>query len=170
MTRSKNISGFTLMELTVVIVITSTLLFFSIPMLRDIPLFSDPNGRTGDIVRLINDLKKRAVEKNLDFSMHIDTGSGFVWITDETMNDEKKREAKQNGKRLSSSITVLDIEYPGMMETSAGEYEIFFKKSGYSDFALIHIIENKKNLTLKIEPFLPNAQLWDRHIHFEDCI
>lgn len=158
------------MELTVVIIIISILMLFSVPMLRDIPLFSDPTGQTGDIARLINALKKRAVEKNLDFSMHIDTGSGFVWVTDETMDDEKKREAKQNGKRLSNSMTVLDVEYPGVMESSAGEYEISFKKSGYSDFALIHILDNKKNLTLKIEPFLSRVQLLDRYIHFENCI
>ena len=158
------------MELTVVIVIISILLLFSFPVLRDITLFSDSAGQTGDMVRLINDLKKRAVEKNLDFLMHLDTTSGLVWVTDEAMNNEKKRMAKQNSTRLSNSITVLDVEYPGIMETSSREYEISFKKSGYSDFALIHILENKKKLTLKIEPFLPQVQLLDTHIHFENCI
>lgn len=158
------------MELTVVIVILSILLLFSTPMLRDINLFSDPAGRTGDMVRLINDLKKRAVERNLDFLMHLDTGSGTVWVTDETMSDDGKIKARQNSTKLSNSIMVLDVEYPGMMGSSVREYEISFKKSGYSDFALIHILENKKNLTLKIEPFLPQVQILDTHIHFENCI
>ncbi len=158
------------MELTVVIVIISILLLFSFPVLRNITLFSDPAGQTGDMVRLINDLKKRAVEKNLDFFMHLDTSSGIVWVTDEAMNNETKRTAKQNSTRLSNSITVLDVETPGVTETSSREYEIAFKKNGYSDFALIHILENKKKLTLKIEPFLPQVQLLDKHIHFENCI
>ena len=159
-----------MMELTVVIVIISILLLFSFPVLRNIKLFSDPTGQTGDMIRLINDLKKRAVEKNLDFLMHLDTSSGLVWVTDETMNNGKKRTAKQNSTRLSNSITILDVETPGVMEASSREYEISFKKSGYSDFALIHILENKRNLTLKIEPFLPQVQLLDKHIHFENCI
>jgi hypothetical protein len=158
------------MELTVVIIIISILLLFSFPVLRDIRIFSDPAGQTGDMVRLINDLKQRAVQKNIDFFMHIDTGSGLIWVTDETMSDEKKTTAKQNGTRLSSNITILDVEYPGMVEASSREYEISFKKSGYSDFALIHISENRKNLTLKIEPFLSQVQLFDTHIHFENCI
>jgi prepilin-type N-terminal cleavage/methylation domain-containing protein len=168
LTKSNN--GFTLMELTVVIIIISILLLFSFPVLRDIRLFSDPAGQTGDIIRLIHDLKKRAVEKDLDFFMHLDTGSGLVWVTDETMDNEKKRTAKQNSKRLSSRITVQDVEYPGGVETSSREYEISFKKYGYSDFALIHITENRKNLTLKIEPFLSQVQFFDTHIHFENCL
>ncbi len=158
------------MELTVVIIIISILLLFSFPILRNIPLFSNPEGQTGDMVRLINDLKKRAVEKNLDFILHLDTGAGLVWVTDESMTGETKRAAKQNGTRLSRDITVLDVEYPGPSETSSQEYEISFKKADYSDFALIHIIENKKNMTLKIEPFLSEVQLLDKHIHFENCI
>ena len=78
------------MELTVVIIIISILLLFSFPMLRDISLFSDPPGHTGDLVRLTQDLKKRAVERHMDFYMHLDTGAGTVWVTDETMNDAAK--------------------------------------------------------------------------------
>jgi prepilin-type N-terminal cleavage/methylation domain-containing protein len=168
--RSGIAAGFTLMELTVVIIIISLLLLFSFPMLRNISLFSNPQGRTGDLVRLTQDLKKRAVEHHKDFYMHLDTGSGTVWVTDETMNEDAKLSAKQNGTQFSNNISIQGVETPGVTETSAREYEIAFKKEGYSDFALIHMIENKKRLTLKIEPFFTQIQLLDTHIHFEDCL
>ena len=158
------------MELTVVIIIISILLLFSFPLLRDISLFSDSPGRTGDLVRLARDLKKRAVERNIDFSMHLDTGAGTVWVTDETMNEEAKVSAKQNSTKFSGTMSVLDVETPGVKETFGREYEISFKKTGYSDFALIHILENKKKLTLKIEPFLSQVQIFDTDIHFENCL
>ncbi len=158
------------MELTVVIIIISILLLFSFPMLRNISLFSDPPGRTGDLVRLTQDLKKRAIEHHKDFYMHLDTGSGTVWVTDETMNEAAKLSAKQNGTQLSNDLSIQGVETPGGTETSVREYEIAFKKEGYSDFALIHMIENKKRMTLKIEPFLTQVQLFDTHIHFEDCL
>jgi len=158
------------MELTVVIIIISLLLLFSFPILRDIPLFSDSPGHTGDLVRLVQDLKNRAVERHRDFYMHLDTGAGTVWVTDETMNEAAKLSAKQNSTRLAGSLSIQGVEYPGMTETAVREYEIVFKKDGYSDFALIHMTENKKRLTLKIEPFLFRVQLFDTHIHFETCI
>jgi len=158
------------MELTVVIIIISILLLFSFPMLRNISLFSDPPGRTGDLVRLIQDLKKRAIEHHKDFYMHLDTGSETVWVTDETMNEAAKLSAKQNSTPLAGDLLIQGVETPGVTETAVREYEIAFKKEGYSDFALIHMIENKKRLTLKIEPFLTQVQLLDTHIHFEDCL
>lgn len=158
------------MELTVVIIIISLLLLFSFPLLRNISFFSDPPGRTGDLVRLIQDLKKRAIELHKDFYMHLDTGSGTLWVTDETMNEAVKLSAKQNSTLLAGDLSIQGVETPGGTKTAAREYEIAFKKEGYSDFALIHMIENKKRLTLKIEPFLTQVQLLDTHIHFEDCL
>lgn len=168
--KPSGLSGFTLVELTVVIVIISILLLFSTPLIRNLPLFSDAEGRTGDVIRLIQQLKKRSVEKNMDFFLHFDTGSNTLWITDETMGDDKKKEARQNSVRLSGYLSLVNVEFPDSPDTGSREYEIAFRKSGYTDFALIHIRDNKKNMTLKIEPFLPGVQLLDTHIHFENCI
>jgi len=170
LSKAKKISGFTLIELTVVISIISILLLFSFPLFRDLGLFSDSTGKVGDMVRLINDLKKRAVEKNVDFILHMDSGSGQVWVTDHAMEDEAKETAKEKATRLSDTITLLDVEFPGNKETGTREYQIRFNARGYSDFALIHIIEDDKNLTLKIEPFLSRVQLLDEHVYLEDCI
>jgi len=122
------------------------------------------------MVRLINDLKKRAVEKNADVILHMDSGSGQVWVTDAAMEDEGREAAKEKATQLSDKITLLDVEFPGNKETGAKEYQIRFKARGYSDFALIHIIEDEKNITLKIEPFLSQVQLLDGHVYLEDCI
>jgi len=170
LSKTKKIAGFTLIELTVVISIISILLLFSFPLFRDFGLFSDSTGQVGDIVRLINDLKKRAVEKNADVILHMDSGSGQVWVTDYAMEDEARQTAKQKATQLSDKITLLDVEFPGNRETGSREYQIRFKASGYSDFALIHIIEDEKNITLKIEPFLSQVQLLDEHVYLEDCI
>ncbi|MCD4736124.1 MAG: prepilin-type N-terminal cleavage/methylation domain-containing protein [Bacteroidales bacterium] len=170
MSNDKKISGFTLIELMVVISIVAILLLFSFPVFRDIGLFSDSASQVGNIVRLINDLKKRAVEANVDFILHMDLGSGMVWVTDDAMEDKAKEAAKEKGVRLSDGLTILDVEFPGIKETGPREYRIRFRKQGYSDFALIHIIEGENNITLKIEPFLSQVQFLDKHVYLEDCI
>jgi hypothetical protein len=139
-------------------------------LFRDIGLFSDSESQVGDIVRLIDDLKKRAVEKNVDFILHLDSGSGMVWVTDVTMKDEARKMAKEKGVLFSDGLTLLDVEFPGIKDTGAREYQIRFRSQGYSDFALIHIIEDEKNITLKIEPFLSHVLLLESHVYFEDCI
>jgi len=109
--KAKKISGFTLIELIVVISIIGTLLLFSFPLFSDLDLFSNSKGGVGDIVRLINDLKKRAVEQNIDFLLHIDRGSGMIWVTDDTMNDEAREAAEEKGVYFSEDIYVLDVEF-----------------------------------------------------------
>ncbi len=164
----KKTSGFTLIELMVVISIVATLLLFSLPVFRDIVLFYDASSQVGNVVRLINDLKKRAVKQNVDYQMHLDPGSGMVWVTNDDMDDAAKEAAKEKGVSFSDKIDIVDVEFPGIKET--GNIEIRFRKQGYSDFALIHLIQDEKNITLKIEPFLAQVQLLDKHVYLEDCI
>lgn len=170
LSKYKKISGFTLIELIVVISIISTLLVFSFPLFRGFHLFSSSSSQVGDIARLIDDLKIRAVQQNVDFLMHMETGSNTIWVTHEGMDDETKEMAKEKGVKVSSDFSILDVELPGIKQAGVGEYQIRFKKQGYSDFVLIHIIDDKNNFTIKVEPFLSKVQVLDRHIYLEDCI
>ncbi len=167
---ARKISGFTLIELIVVISIMALLLSFSFPVFRDIQLFSNASTQVGDIVRLIDDLKKRAVEQNTDFVLHVDTGSGTLWITHDAMDDEAKQAARQKGVPFSPDLTLSDIEFPGVETRGTLEYRIRFSRKGYSDFALIHMVENENNITLKVEPFLSRVQVLDTHVSLDDCI
>ncbi len=168
--KSKKISGFTLIELIVVISIVGTLLLFSFPLFSDLNLFSSSKGGEGDLVRLINDLKKRAVAQNIDFSLHMDRGSGMIWVADDTMDDEAREAAEEKGVHLFEDLSLLDVEFPGSKQENTLKYQIRFRSEGYSDFALIHLTKGEKKITLKIEPFLSQVQLIWRHIYFGDCI
>ncbi len=166
----RKITGFTLIELIVVISIVGALLLFSFPVFSNFNLFSDSKGSSGDIVRLINDLKKRAVEQDIDFFLHIDAGSAMLWVTNDAMDDKDRQVAEDKGVCFAQALSVLDVKFRNFGQSDESEYQIRFSKQGYSDFALIHITEDEKNITLKIEPFLFQVQLIDRHVYFDDCI
>lgn len=158
------------MELVVVIGIMSLLLMFSFPVFRDIPLFSDTGAGTGDLVRLMDDLKKRAVEADTDFLLHLEPESGRVWVTHEGIDEAKMQSARENGAELSGDLRVIGVEYPEFKDPGGREYLIRFNRRGYSDFAYIHVTEDRKKRTLKLEPFLPRVLILEDHAHFEDCI
>lgn len=170
MSKYQHISGFTLIELMVVMGIISSLLVFSLPVFRDLAVFSGGKNQVGDMARLIDDLKKRAVEQNAEMVLHMDTASNMVWVTGEHMDAAQIEAAKENGVQLSGDIRVSGVEYPEMTLTNFLEFQIRFSRHGYSDAAHIHIMENQKNITLKIAPFLSRVQIADGHVHFEDCL
>lgn len=132
LSKAAKISGFTLIELIVVVSIIAILLSFSFPVFRDIGLFSD------------------SASQNVDFILHLDSGSDMVWVTNDAMEDEEIETAKEKGVQFSDGLTLLDVKFPGIREAGTQEYQIRFRNQGYSDFALIHIIEDEKNITLKI--------------------
>ncbi len=158
------------MELVVVIGIMSLLLMFSFPAFRGNPLFSDTGAGTGDLVRLMDDLKKRAVEADADFFLHLEPESGRVWVTHEGMDEAEIQSARENGAGLSDNVRVVGVEYPEFKDDGAREYLIRFNRRGYSDFARILITDDQKKRTLKLEPFLPRVLILEDHVHFEDCI
>ena len=162
--------GFTLVELVVVLCILSGLVLFSLPVFQNMDLFSGSNTQVGQIARLANDLKTRAVEQNTDLIMHLETGAGRIWISSEAMDEDALEAARENGVVLSDGMEILDVEYPGIRNIGARKYTIRFRKQGYSDFALVHITSKGENLTLEIEPFLSRVELLDGHVFLEDCI
>jgi prepilin-type N-terminal cleavage/methylation domain-containing protein len=169
LSRATFINGFTMIELIVVISIITTLLVFSMPAFQRFSLVNDTSGQVADIIRLSNDLKKRAIEQDRDFSLHLDMLSSVVWVTHSDMDTETLAGAKEKGKVLSDQIEILDIEFPGKRESGAEDVVIRFYRAGYSDYAYIHIREGESDITLKIEPFLPEVQRTDTHVYLEDC-
>lgn len=122
-----------------------------------------------DIVHLMTDLKKRSIESNFNYLMHLDKDTRKIWVTHEGMDDQTKNQAKEKTIQISDKIIILNVEFPGIQETGNHEYKICFKKQGYSDSALIHIIDNKKKITLKIEPFLSEVQVINNFIYHKKC-
>lgn len=162
--------GFTLVELVVVISIISLLLVFSFPLFKDFSFFSNSKSQTGKMVRLINELKKKSIQNHVDYVLNIDSDSGTAWISNDSMADEANEGAKDNALTFSENFSILGVDFQGMKNSENKEHIIRFRKQGYSDFALIHILENGNNLTLKIEPFLSKVQILNGHATLDDCI
>ncbi len=175
LSKNRKISGFTLIELILIISIMSILLTFSLPLFQNFNLLSNSDN-VQILVNSINNLKKKAVEQHIDFFMNIDTGTSTIWVSNESMNEKEIEDARKKGYLIPENMIISEIKIPGIKERGIQEYQIRFNKKGYSDLAFIHIISNEKHITLKIQPFLSKVQLiygqvvYGQDVFLEECI
>lgn len=163
-------TGFTIIELVIVLVIAGILLFFALPTFQNVHFFSDPENALGKTIQLIDSLKRKAMTDGRDYVMHVDIAAGIIWVSDDAMDQETMKAAREKGIQFSGGTRLLDVEFPGAMALASDDIQIRFRRQGYSDMALIHLQEEENDVTLKIEPFLSRVELENRSVSFDQCM
>lgn len=163
-------TGFTIIELVIVLVIAGILLFFALPTFQNVHFFSDPDNALGKTIQLIDSLKRKAMTDGRDYVMHVDIAAGLIWVSDDAMDPETMKAAREKGIQFSGDTQLLDVEFPGAMPLASDDIRIRFRRQGYSDMALIHLQEEENDVTLKIEPFLSRVELENRSVSFDQCM
>jgi prepilin-type N-terminal cleavage/methylation domain-containing protein len=179
--RKTSISGFTLIELVIVLTIICLTLFFSVPVLKNIHIFSNSDNEIDKLLFLIGKLKNESVHENKNMTLHIDILEQQIWIVKEVTKaktefylEEEKENIVKKSSIILSQIRILSVEFTGekqfVCKNDQNEYQIRFNSNGYSDMALIHLRDKDDNdITIIIEPFLLKAGIEDKYISFEDC-
>ena len=162
-------SGFTLIELTVVIFLISMMLFLSIPKLHGNLLANENRKASLWILQRVQALKQRAVIDQKDYTLHIDMDSDRLWTSDKPMSEDTFDQEKKDEHVLPENLTIRDVEFIHSGRTSLGVADVSFYKEGYSDKAMIHLEDDDSQLlSLLIEPFLPRVKLYEEYITFEE--
>ncbi|UCD90532.1 MAG: type II secretion system protein [Desulfobacterales bacterium] len=162
-------SGFTLIELIVVISLFSIMLFFAIPRFQG-SVFQDNTKQVSRwIIFKVQTLKEKAVRDQLRYVLHINLDTNTLWTTHDAMSEEDRQAAQANGFRLPTDVNLLDVEYPDENKVLGGQADIHFYKKGYSDNAIIHV-ENSHNEqhSFIIEPFLTRVRMVQEYIELND--
>ncbi len=170
MTSAGRESGFSFVELVVVITLIAVLMSFSIPLFRDARLFSGKSENASGLALLIQSLKTRAVERDRDFFLHMDLHTGQVWVTDSTMDTSAREKARQEGISHGDGLRILSLEFPGGRGRDQNRHTLCFRRQGYSDRALIHLREKDEDITLGVRTFLTRVERFDRYVSYDDCI
>lgn len=151
-------------------------------MIKRIPLFSDDGSQAAGLAHLIDSLKIKAVDSQTDFILHIDASASQIRVTsqmdetpanqdnpDEEPDQENEDQPLHKPVALDAGTKILEVQFADDRKPQSLEYQIRFRKQGYSDFVYIHLTENDKNLTLAVAPFLPQTRILNRHVYFEKC-
>lgn len=167
-TNNRHPSGFTLMELMVVLALLTIMLAFSIPRLHKTFFLDDSKSSSRWIIAKIQALKETAVRTQKNQTLHFDLDTDHFWETDESMSAEDLETAAVETKPLPDGLKIADIEFPIRGKISSGRTDITFYKSGYSDKALIHTQDGETYVSYLIEPFLSEVTRYETYADFEN--
>jgi prepilin-type N-terminal cleavage/methylation domain-containing protein len=175
--KSKNsrrwfLSGYTLIELIVVLVIIGFVLTFSAPrfggVLSEVRL-GGAARRIGTLVKLLRD---EAILNQKTYMLRYDFSKTEYWVESP---EEENENGEQGGKdikdilarrtRLPAGVSVEDVINERSGKVIEGEARIFFYPNGYVEKSTIHMKDTKeKTLSLFINPFMGNMKIVEGYV------
>jgi prepilin-type N-terminal cleavage/methylation domain-containing protein len=157
-------TGFTLIELMLVIMVVGVILFLAVPAIRDVLTTDKLKKASRQVIGLERQLRVDAVRDQLDYILNIDLPSSSFWVTTPDMTPEKLDEVKKNSKHLPEGVTIADIVDADNKKLSDGEIKIKFGKSNACQPAVIHLADKENKMTLVINPFLGIIGIYDKYV------
>lgn len=162
-------AGFTLIELTVVMALISIMFFVTLPRIkRDI--FVDQTKKTSRwLLTSVRYLKEASIRDQTDYSLHVDMDNGKLWVSATLKAEESQEKSEISGLTLVDGIRIRDVAFAGNRKMAYGVAQIQFYAKGYSDNAMIHVVnENDRELSYHIPPFLPHMKILEDYVDLED--
>jgi prepilin-type N-terminal cleavage/methylation domain-containing protein len=161
--------GFTLIELTVVMALISIIFFVTLPRIKN-DIFVDQTKKTSRwLLASVRYLKEASIRDQKDLTLHVDMDNGKFWITHALMTEEMLEKPDSGGLSLADGIRILDVAFAGHRKMTDGVAQIQFYAKGYSDNAMIHMVnENDRELSYHIPPFLPHLKIIEGYVGLEE--
>lgn len=163
-----NHSGFTLIELIVVMALMGVVLFVAIPRLEGNPFMDDTKESSRWLISKIRTVRESAVRDQKDYVLHIDLDANRIWETQVDLEEEAAEKAASEARMLPDAFRVADVQYPRQEPQTNGQALINFYRSGFTDKALIHVLDDDSHLTFVIETFLSDVRILASYAGFED--
>lgn len=161
--------GFTLIEISIVIILMGFLLSVSVPAIRENFLTDDLKSTSRKLTTTINFLKNKSVSNYEDHILIINIEKGKYWYESENMNEKELEEARKKVVNMPGGIRIEDIHIKDSEKIFTGEVAIRFTKKGHNRLTLIHIGSNKGDkFSFLIRPFLGKVKLLEDYVDFEE--
>jgi len=163
-----NNSGFTLIELIAVLALMGVVLFVAIPRIEGNPFLDDTKESSRWLIAKIRAVRESAVREQKDYVLHIDLDANRIWDTEAGLAEEPAEKAAMEAHRLPDAFRIADVQYPHQEPRTNGQAQINFYRSGFTDKALIHVLDGDSHLTFVVETFLTDVRILASYASFED--
>jgi len=161
---SRGQTGFTLLELLVVIILAGVIVVLAVPSTRDALTGDSLKKASRQFIAMERKLRGDAVRDQIDYILCIDIPNSAYWVITSDMTPEKQDEIKKTAKRLPADVVIADIVDASNKKKFDGEVRIIFRKSNTCSPALIHLSYKEDNMTIAVNPFLGVTDVYDKYV------
>jgi len=157
-------SGFTLVELLLVIVLMGVILALAVPSTRDVLTGDNLKKASRQLIGVEKKLRVEAIRDQIDYILCFDIPNVAYWVVASDMTPEKQDEIKKRPQHLPSGVVILDIVGEDNKKQSADEVRIKFGKKNICSPSVIHLGYEEDRMTMVINPFLGVTDVYDKYV------
>jgi prepilin-type N-terminal cleavage/methylation domain-containing protein len=160
-------SGYTLIELIVVMALIGIMLGVSAPKIRE-TLLSDPlKGTARKMMGVIHEARNESIRMRKAHALHMDMETNRFWMDTAMMSDEERDMARKEGSVLPDTVRIRDVWLANRGKKSAGETGILFSEKGYVQPSAIHLAcKDGRQWTLVLSPFIGKVKIFEKYVDF----
>ena len=168
MSRTTSSKGYTLIELTIVIVLIGMMLAVSIPRFRYSLLTDNLKSVTRRMIGVVKEIRNDAVREQKAYFLYFDLDANKVWVESQGMAQEEKEMIRERAYTLPEDTRIMDVWRKDWGKQAHGEVAIVFTKKGYVQHIVIHLsAEDGRRFSLILSPFLGTIKSHDTYVDIE---
>jgi len=156
--------GYTLIEISVVIVLIGVILLLAIPRVQDNLTGDRMRSAVRNLSGTARELKASAVREQVDHYLHLDLDQRRVWNTRDDMTADNRTLRRNQARSLPSGVRIADVALADEGKKNQGEVIIRFFSQGYVQPAAIHLTDDERTMTLIFQPFLSTFEVQDKYV------
>ncbi len=161
-----NNRGYTLIELSVVVLLIGIMLLVAVPRVRDTLLNDELKAVTRLLIGSARDLRYESVREQTDYILHIDLNNQAFWSYPADTTAEKRAELQKAAVRLPEGVRIADVRQADEGGRTVGEALIHFFRRGYVEPTILHLAKDDRSMTLVFNPFLQKMTVYEKYVDY----
>ena len=158
--------GYTLIELSVVVLLIGMMLLIAVPRVRDTLLNDDLKATTRQLVGASRELRNEAVREQVDYILQLDLNQPGFWTYSADTTAEKRAEIRKGAIRFPEGLRIAGVRHAEEVRKTEGEASIRFFRKGYMEPTVVHLVKDDRAFTLVFNPFLQAVSVYEKYVDF----
>lgn len=170
--RTRSLSGFTLIELSITLFIVGILFFISMPKLGNFFFQNDLKGSVRSLKAAVNILRSKSISSHKLTALHLDLDQNLYWggyVIPE--GEEESPEVKRVlvlPRKLPDGIRFLDAANINTEKKTLGLLSSTFNSKGALEETIIHLADKNQNvLTVIVNAYTGRFSIFDEYVDVE---